>query len=152
MMEQALACAQQAMYNGEVPVGAVIADPEKQQLLAQAHNLTLRNCDPTAHAEVVAIRAVAALRKSPHLDGLDLYTTLEPCAMCAAAASFARIRRIVFGAADSKGGAVMHGPRFFEQSTCHHRPEWVCGVMEPACRKLLVDFFAQRRSDGISSP
>jgi tRNA(Arg) A34 adenosine deaminase TadA len=114
-------------------------------VLARAGNRTLALRDPTAHAELLAIRAACAKLGSDRLIDCDLYVTLEPCAMCAAAISFARIRRLYFGAADPKGGAVEHGPRFFAQPTCHHAPEVIGGIGESRAASLLKQFFARRR-------
>jgi tRNA(Arg) A34 adenosine deaminase TadA len=144
-MEIALGEARAAGASGEVPVGAVVVEARGGAVLAAAGNRVETDRDPTAHAEIVALRAAAAHRGSPRLVGCDLYVTLEPCAMCAAAIAMARIRRLVFGAYDVKGGAVEHGPRLFGQPTCHHRPEVVGGVRERACAQLLRDFFAARR-------
>ncbi|HIP77264.1 MAG TPA: nucleoside deaminase, partial [Kiloniellaceae bacterium] len=130
---------------GEVPVGAVLVDGKDGTVLARAHNRVITDSDPTAHAEILAIRAAAAQLGAPRLAEADLYVTLEPCPMCATAISFARIRRLVFGAYDPKGGGVDHGPRIFEQPTCHHRPEVIGGVQEQACGALLQDFFKVRR-------
>lgn len=143
-MKMALEEAQNAAQRGEVPVGAVLVSPEGK-ILAQSGNRTEELADPTAHAEMLVIRDAAALVRSPRLVGCDLYVTLEPCAMCAAAISFARLRRVVFAAYDPKGGAVEHGPRFFAQPTCHHAPEAIGGVEETQASKLLKDFFAARR-------
>ena len=143
-MDEALAEACAAGLRGEVPVGAVVV--QGQSIVARAGNETLAASDPTAHAELLALRRAAALLGSERLGSCDLYVTLEPCAMCAGAISFARIRRLYFGAADPKGGAVDHGPRFFTQSTCHHRPEIYNGLAEADCAALLRDFFAARRS------
>src|SRR5690606_36787211 len=115
-------------------------------IIARGGNRTLALHDPTAHAEMLAIRAAAASLGSQRLTGADLYVTLEPCAMCAAAISFARIRRLYFAAADPKGGAVEHGPRFFAQPTCHHAPEVYGGIGEGEASRLLRDFFAARRT------
>jgi tRNA(Arg) A34 adenosine deaminase TadA len=144
-MESALEEARAAAEAGEVPVGAVLVDAAGGEILARAHNRVERDADPTAHAEMLAIRAAAADLGAKRLTGADLYVTLEPCAMCATAISFARLRRLVFGAYDPKGGGVDHGPRIFEQPTCHHRPEVVGGVQEQACGALLQDFFRERR-------
>jgi tRNA(adenine34) deaminase len=144
-MGEALAEARLAAAAGEVPVGAVLIDAGSGQVLARAHNRVERDGDPTAHAELLAIRAAAAASGLKRLTDADLYVTLEPCAMCAAAISFARLRRVVFGAYDPKGGGVDHGPRFFQQPTCHHRPEVVGGVQEQACGELLRGFFQARR-------
>jgi tRNA(adenine34) deaminase len=143
-MELALAEAEAARDLGEVPIGAVIVSAGGE-VLAQARNRTLTLRDPTAHAELLAIRAAAAKLGSERLTACDLYVTLEPCAMCVAAISFARIRRLYFGAADSKGGAVEHGPRFFQQATCHHAPEVIGGLSETRAAALLKEFFAARR-------
>jgi tRNA(adenine34) deaminase len=143
-MELALAEAEQARDLGEVPIGAVIISPAGE-VLASAANRTLTLRDPTAHAELLAIRAAATKLGSERLVNCDLYVTLEPCAMCAAAISFARIRRLYFGAADPKGGAVEHGPRFFQHPTCHHAPEVIAGLGETRAAALLKDFFAARR-------
>ena len=143
-MDLALAQADAARDRGEVPVGAVIVSAEGA-ILAEAGNETLMLRDPTAHAELIAIRAACAKLGSERLIGCDLYVTLEPCAMCAAAISFARIRRFYFGALDPKGGAVEHGPRFFQQATCHHAPEVIAGLGESRAASLLKDFFAARR-------
>jgi tRNA(adenine34) deaminase len=136
--------ARAAGARGEVPVGAVVV--RDGEMLAQAGNRTLANQDPTAHAELLAVRAAAKKLGSERLTGCDLYVTLEPCAMCAAALSFARIRRLYYGAADPKGGAVDHGVRFFSAPTCHHRPEVYGGIGESEAGELLKDFFAVRRS------
>jgi tRNA(Arg) A34 adenosine deaminase TadA len=144
-MEAALAEARAAAARGEVPVGAVVVEPESGAILARAGNRTEERADATAHAEMLALRAASALRGSPRLTGCDLYVTLEPCAMCAAAISFARIRRLYFGAADPKGGAVEHGPRFFGQPTCHHAPEVYGGLAAGEAGALLREFFRERR-------
>ena len=142
-METALAAARAAAARGEVPVGcAVVRDGA---VLAQAGNRTIADRDPTAHAEMLAIRAAAAALGSERLTDCDLYVTLEPCAMCAAAISFARIRRLYYGAADPKGGAVENGVRFFAAPTCHHRPEVYGGINEAEAGALLTSFFSARR-------
>jgi len=140
----ALAEAEAAGRRGEVPVGCVVAD-RAGTILAKAGNRTLADRDPTAHAEVLAIRDAARKLGSERLTDCDLYVTLEPCAMCAAAISFARIGRVYFGAADEKMGAVENGPRFFQQSTCHHRPEIYGGIGAEPARALLIQFFKDRR-------
>ena len=142
-MDDALAEARAAQGAGEVPVGAVIV--RDGAVIARAGNRTLRDRDPTAHAEMLAIRAAAAALGSERLTDCDLYVTLEPCAMCAAAISFARIRRLYYGAADPKGGAVDNGVRFFASPTCHHRPEVYGGMGESEAAGLLKDFFKARR-------
>jgi len=144
-MEAALLEAERAAAAGEVPVGAVLVDAATGAVLAAAGNRLEAQNDPTAHAEMLVIRAGAVLRRVPRLDDCDLYVTLEPCAMCAAAIAFSRIRRLYFGAYDPKGGAVEHGPRFFEQPTCHHRPEIYGGIEEQRAAALLKRFFAARR-------
>ncbi|MCC6913544.1 MAG: nucleoside deaminase [Rhodospirillaceae bacterium] len=133
-----------AAARGEVPIGAVVVGPSGEVLAAAGNEVEARN-DPTAHAEVLAIRAAGEKWGAPRLPGCDLYVTLEPCPMCAAAASFARIRRIVFGAYDPKGGGVEHGPRIFSQPTCHHAPEVVGGVEAGRAEQMLKGFFAARR-------
>jgi tRNA(adenine34) deaminase len=142
-MELAVAEAEAARERGEVPVGCVIVQDDR--VLARAGNRTLVDRDPTAHAELLAIRAVARELGSERLTGCDLYVTLEPCTMCAAAISFARIRRLYYGALDPKGGAVDSGVRYFSQPTCHHRPEIYGGIGEARAAALLRDFFAARR-------
>jgi len=136
--------ARAAAARGEVPVGAVVIGPDGA-LLARAGNRVEADCDPSAHAEMLAIRAAAATFGSPRLVGCDLYVTLEPCPMCAQAISFARIRRVVFGAYDPKSGGVEHGARIFAAPSCHHAPEVVGGVREQDCAALLRGFFAERR-------
>lgn len=142
-MQMALNEARAAAERGEVPVGAVLV--RGSEVLSRDGNRTRELNDPTAHAEVLVIRTAAARLKSERLIGCDLYVTLEPCAMCAAAASFARLRRIYFGAADPKGGAVEHGPRFFSQPTCHHAPEVYGGIAERQAAEVLRTFFQDRR-------
>ena len=142
-MQLALEEARAAGGRGEVPVGCVIV--REGDVVARAGNRTVADRDPTAHAELLAIREGAAKLGSERLTDCDLYVTLEPCAMCTAAMSFARIRRLYFGAPDPKGGAVEHGVRFFSSPTCHHRPEVYGGIAETECGALLRDFFAARR-------
>jgi len=144
-MDLAFAKAEIAGRAGEVPVGAVVVESATGRILAAAGNRTEAETDPTAHAEIMAIRAAARDRDEPRLPDCDLYVTLEPCAMCAAAISFARIRRLYFGAYDPKMGAVEHGPRFFTQPTCHHAPEIYGGIQEARAAELLRVFFEQRR-------
>ncbi len=144
-MDLALAAADAAEALGEVPVGAVLVDPASGRVVATAGNATERLRDPTAHAEILAIRAACAAAGSPRVPGLDLYVTLEPCAMCAAAIAAARIGRVYFGAYDPKGGAVDHGVRFFEQPNCPHRPETYGGIAELASAERLRRFFRDRR-------
>lgn len=142
-MREALAQAEQAGSRGEVPIGAVIVSGGK--IIAKAGNRTLELNDPTAHAEILAIRAAGAHLASQRLIDCDLYVTLEPCTMCAAALSFARVRRIYFAVADEKGGGVEHGARVFDQPTCHHKPEVITGLNEEEARTLLTQFFKARR-------
>jgi tRNA(adenine34) deaminase len=144
-MAFALAAARAAGTRGEVPVGAVIVGPSGE-VLAEAGNRTEADRDPTAHAEMLAIRAAAAKLGAPRLADCDLYVTLEPCPMCAQAISFARIRRLYWGAPDPKGGGVEHGPRIFDQPTCHHKPELYPGLGEGEAGELLRAFFKARRS------
>lgn len=144
-MTAAIAEAKRAGERGEVPVGCVIVDPENGEILAKAGNRTEELHDPTAHAEMLALREAAARSGAARLTGADLYVTLEPCPMCATAISFARIRRLYFGAYDPKMGGVDHGPRIFESSSCHHRPEVVGGMNETCCAKLMTEFFAEKR-------
>jgi tRNA(adenine34) deaminase len=143
-MERALREARLAAERGEVPIGAVIVGQDGT-LLAAAGNRTEADRDPTAHAELLAIRAAAAELGAPRLVECDLYVTLEPCPMCAQAISFARLRRLYYGASDPKGGGVEHGPRIFSQPTCHHRPEIYGGIGESEAAALLQDFFKARR-------
>jgi tRNA(adenine34) deaminase len=142
-MDMALEEARAAGKRGEVPVGCVIV--RDGQVLARAGNRTVAHRDPTAHAEIVAIRQAATHLASERLEGCDLYVTLEPCAMCAGAVSFARIRRLYYGAADPKGGAVDNGVKFFTSPTCHHRPEVYGGLAEAEAAALLKEFFRERR-------
>ncbi len=143
-MDVALKEAEEAAERGEVPVGAVLV--HKRSILARDGNRTLERNDPTAHAEILVIRAACDVLKSQRLPDCDLYVTLEPCAMCAGAISFARIRRLYFGAGDEKGGAVENGPRFFCQPTCHHAPEVYSGISEQPAATLLRTFFEKRRT------
>lgn len=144
-MALALEEAERAGARGEVPVGAVAVDGVTGTVLAAAGNRVEELRDPTAHAEMLALRAAAARQGAPRLSDCDLYVTLEPCPMCAAAISFARVRRLYFGAADPKGGGVEHGPRIFGQPTCHHRPEVYGGLDEVRAAALLKRFFRVRR-------
>jgi len=143
-MERALIEAEAAGERGEVPVGAVIVDAEGE-LIAADGNRMRENLDPTAHAEILVIREAARIREELRLPSCDLYVTLEPCPMCAAAISFARIRRLYYGAGDPKGGAVDHGPRLFASSSSHHAPEVYGGIGEQRASALLKDFFEARR-------
>ena len=142
-MDLAIEEARAAQAAGEVPVGCVLV--RDGAIVARAGNRTVRERDPTAHAEMVALRAAAAAIGSERLTDCDLYVTLEPCAMCAGALSFARVRRLYYGAADPKGGAVESGVRFFASPTCHHRPEVYGGIGEAEASALLKEFFRERR-------
>jgi len=144
-MEIALAEAAEAALRKEVPVGAVIVDSQSHQVLAAASNRTEEFKDATAHAEMLALREAAKNYGGVRLVNCDLYVTLEPCAMCAAAISMARVRRLYFGASDPKSGGVENGPRFFSQPTCHHRPDVYGGIDELRSRRMLKDFFEMRR-------
>jgi tRNA(Arg) A34 adenosine deaminase TadA len=144
-MDAALSEARAAAARGEVPVGAVIVGPDGS-VLARAGNRTRELSDPTAHAEMLAIRAACAALGSERLTGCDLYVTLEPCPMCAAAISFARVRRLYYGAADPKSGGVAQGARVFAQPQCHHAPEVYDGLAAEEAGRLLSDFFAGRRA------
>lgn len=153
-MEKALRLAQAAAEAGEAPIGALVVDPATDEIVAEAHNNPVAGMDPTAHAEILALREAAKKRGNYRLTGLELFVTLEPCAMCAGAISHARIGRLVYGASDEKGGAVEHGARVFERKTCHWRPELVSGVLAEESAGLLRGFFRARRkgkekSDGV---
>jgi tRNA(Arg) A34 adenosine deaminase TadA len=143
-MPLALAEAEAAGARGEVPVGAVVVDPSGEVVAHRGNEVEAR-ADPSAHAELLALRAAASGRGEKRLDDCDLWVTLEPCAMCAAAISLFRVRRLYYGAPDPKGGGVEHGPRFFTQPTCHHRPEIYAGIAESESAALLRRFFAERR-------
>ncbi len=149
-MTTALSEARDAALAGEVPVGAVIVDPSGK-IIAKAGNRVLRDKDPTAHAELLAIREAAQLLETERLIDCDLWVTLEPCAMCAQAIAFARIKRLYFGALDPKGGGTRHGARIFNQHTTHHRPEIYQGIREAECAQILNDFFKDRRGKGEST-
>jgi tRNA(Arg) A34 adenosine deaminase TadA len=144
-MRIALEEAQAAADKGEAPIGAVLVDPATGEVLARAGNAPISRADPTAHAEILVMREAAQRLGNYRLTGLTLVVTLEPCAMCAGAISHARIGRVVYGAEDPKGGAVAHGPRFFEQKTCHWRPEVAAGVLGAESATMLRDFFRARR-------
>jgi tRNA(Arg) A34 adenosine deaminase TadA len=144
-MRIALEEAQGAAARGEAPIGAVVIDPASGAVVARAGNSPIGLADPTAHAEILALRAAGQLIGNYRLTGLELFVTLEPCAMCAGAISHARIARLVFGATDAKGGAVVSGPRFFEAPTCHWRPAVSGGVLAEESATLLKEFFRERR-------
>ena len=143
-MRRALALAREAAEAGEVPVGAVVTDGE-DRIVAEARNAMRGTLDPTAHAEMVALRSAAQALGTSRLDDCTLWVSLEPCAMCAAAISIARVRALRFGAEDPKGGAVVNGPRWFAQPTCHHRPDVIGGLGEEEAAAILRSFFAARR-------
>lgn len=142
-MQIAMEEARAAGTRGEVPIGAVIT--HKNQIIARAGNRTREMNDPTAHAEVLAIRMACEVLQNERLGECDLYVTLEPCAMCAAAISFARIRRLYYASSDPKGGGVEYGPRFYSQPTCHHAPDVYSGIGEADATALLRDFFKEKR-------
>ena len=144
-MERALALAAYAAEQDEVPIGAVVVNPENGEIVSEAYNLSEHVADASAHAEILAIRKACEKLKCNRLRGMDLYVTLEPCTMCAAAISFARIQNLYFGAVDAKGGAVFSGVKFYDSPTCHHRPEVQGGIMERECGQILKDFFKAKR-------
>lgn len=144
-MERALALAAYAAEQDEVPIGAVVVNPENGEIVSEAYNLSEHVADASAHAEILAIRKACEKLKCNRLRGMDLYVTLEPCTMCAAAISFARIQNLYFGAVDAKGGAVVSGVKFYDSPTCHHRPEVQGGIMEQECGQILKDFFKAKR-------
>jgi len=150
-MRIALEAAQAAAAAGETPVGAVVVDPASGEVVAIGANQPIGSHDPTAHAEIVALREAARKRGNYRLTDLTLFVTLEPCAMCAGAISHARIGRLVFGAEDPKGGAVVNGPRFFEQATCHWRPTVEGGVLAEESSDMLKAFFRARRGTGAKT-
>ena len=145
-MRIALAEAQAAAAEGEAPIGAVVVDPASGAVVARAHNQPIARCDPTAHAEILALRAAAAAVGNYRLTGLELFVTLEPCAMCAGAISHARIGRLIFAADDAKGGGVRHGARVFDQPTCHWAPTVESGPLAEESSRLLKGFFRARRN------
>ena len=143
-MREALGEAQAASERGEVPVGAVIVN-DKGQIIARTGNASISICDPTAHAEILAMRDAAYQSQNYRLSGMTLYVTLEPCTMCAGAISNARLARVVYGASDVKGGAVENGVKFFDQETCHHRPSVTSGILADEASAMLKSFFKTRR-------
>ncbi|MEM9965058.1 MAG: tRNA adenosine(34) deaminase TadA [Asticcacaulis sp.] len=145
LMRMALEAAREAALANEVPIGALIFDPSSKTVVSVANNAPISRHDPTGHAEILAMRLAAERLGNYRLTDLWLYVTLEPCAMCAGAISHARIGRVIYGASDPKGGAVEHGPRFFDQPTCHWRPKITSGVLAEACGQLLKTFFKARR-------
>lgn len=144
-MAYALEEAESAATRDEVPIGAVLVDCDSGDIVARNGNRTIEHNDPTAHAEILVIRALCQKLNNQRIPNYDLYVTLEPCTMCAAAISFARIRRIIYGAVDKKGGGVEHGAKFFEQPTCHHKIQITGGVMATECGQILKDYFKAKR-------
>ena len=144
-MQQAIELARTAESAGEVPVGAlVVLDGE---IIGRGHTAPISTNDPTAHAEILCIREICNKQNAQRAPGYDLYITLEPCAMCAAAISFARLNRVIFGADDPKGGGVLHGGKFYDQPTCHHKPTIVHGILAEECGQILKDFFKEKRKN-----
>lgn len=144
-MRRALELAKQAAENDEVPIGAIVVDSLTGKIVAEAGNQSAHNGDATAHAEILAIQQACKKLNQPRLWDMDMYVTLEPCTMCAAAISFVRIKHLYFGATDKKGGAVVSGVKFFEAPTCHHRPTVEYGILAEESTKLLQDFFQKKR-------
>ena len=144
-MRRALELARQAAAQDEVPIGAVIVNPISGKIIAEAHNKSEHGTDATAHAEILAMQQACQKLNSKRLWDMDLYVTLEPCTMCAAAISFMRIKNLYFGAIDAKGGAVVSGVKFYEQPTCHHQPQVFQGLCAEECGQLLKDFFRAKR-------
>lgn len=145
-MQQALELAKKASTADEVPVGAIIVNPQSGEIIASAYNQSAHSGDATTHAEILAIQAACRRLNTTRLWNMDMYVTLEPCTMCAAAISFARIAHLYFGAPDEKGGAVINGVKFYESPTCHHRPQVENGICANACSQILKDFFAAKRN------
>ncbi len=144
-MQHAIMQAKKALSKGEVPIGAIIVDSTTDTIIAKAHNLTITNNDPTAHAEILAIRKAGEILSNYRLNNCDLYVSLEPCPMCASAISNARIRRLYFGAYDPKSGGIEQGAKIFGQKTCHHKPEIYGGIAEFDSQAILKEFFKSKR-------
>ncbi len=144
-MQAALEEAKATAARDEVPIGGVLVDPKTGDIIAEAGNRTREMNDPSAHAEMLLIRAACKMTGAQRIPQFDMYVTLEPCTMCAAAISFARIRRLVIGAPDPKGGGVLHGAKFYDQPTCHHRPEVTSGILADECGDILREFFKGKR-------
>ena len=144
-MQLALVQAQHAAAIDEIPVGCLIVNPSGNEIIASTHNRNQHTFDATAHAEILAIRQACEKISQNRLWDMDMYVTLEPCAMCAAAISFARIKNLYFGAYDEKGGAVVNGVKFYEQKTCHHKPQICGGILEKQCSEILKQFFQNKR-------
>lgn len=145
-MQKALELAITASNQDEIPVGCLIVDSNSGEIIASAHNLSQHSEDATAHAEILAIRNACKTLNQNRLWDMDMFVTLEPCTMCAAAISFARIKNLYFGAYDEKGGAVINGVKFYEQKTCHHKPNVISGILEKECSELLKSFFKNKRN------
>lgn len=146
-MQAALEEAKKAAGRDEVPIGAVLVDIETGKIVSAHGNKTRELCDPTAHAEILCIREICSWNEAQRSPGYELYVTLEPCAMCAAAISFARLGRVIFGADDPKGGGIIHGGKFYDQPTCHHKPEITQGILAEECGQILKDFFQRKRQE-----
>ncbi len=144
-MQKALNLAKISATQDEIPVGCLIVDSATGEIISSTHNLSQHSEDATAHAEILAIRQACQILKQNRLWDMDMYVTLEPCTMCASAISFARIKNLYFGAYDEKGGAVINGVKFYEQKTCHHKPNVVGGILEEKCSQILKDFFKNKR-------
>ena len=144
-MMRALELARLAASLDEVPIGAIVVDPQSGEIVAESHNMSEHSGEATAHAEMLAMQQACLKLGQKRLWNMDLYVTLEPCTMCAAAISFMRIGRVFFGATDEKGGAIVSGVRFYEQPTCHHKPKVISGICADACGKVLKDFFMRKR-------
>ena len=144
-MQKTLNLAKISATQDEIPVGCLIVDSATGEIITSTHNLSQHSEDATAHAEILAIRQACQILKQNRLWDMDMYVTLEPCTMCASAISFARIKNLYFGAYDEKGGAVINGVKFYEQKTCHHKPNVVGGILEEKCSQILKDFFKNKR-------
>lgn len=144
-MSRALELARMAAKADEVPIGAVVVNPLTGEIVGEGYNLSEHSADATAHAEIIAMRQACEKLKQNRLRDMDLYVTLEPCTMCAAAISFMRINNLYFGARDAKGGAVVSGVKFYEAPTCHHKPTVESGILQEECAQILKDFFAAKR-------
>lgn len=148
-MKIALKEAELAAKRDEVPVGAILVDTKTNEIIAKNGNRTIERDDPTAHAEMLVIREACYMKEAQRIPECDLYVTLEPCTMCAAAISYARIRRVIIGTLDAKGGGILHGAKFFEQKTCHHRPQVEYGAYADECSLILKNFFQQKRINSL---
>lgn len=144
-MRMAFEQAEKARLDDEVPIGAIVVDRQTGEILASGYNQTIKQSDPSAHAEMLAIRSACAVKQSQRLPDCDLYVTLEPCAMCASVISYARIKHLYFGAFDLKSGGIGQGPKIFDQTTIHHKPDITGGLLEEECRQIIRDFFKTKR-------